>query len=166
MEPTQEFAHVFYEQLCKVFGYQGLVPSYDETRIVELFDAWKDSKNILCLKVIDTTTNEWIASSISLGFGKHCYTWASTSLREGKDYCQSEAMRWVAIQHWREYGCVDMDMVGIRAYKKKFNPEEIQVPRIILTRFRLLIFARNMAQKIYWFFNSIKGKLTKKKSEK
>jgi len=162
VEPSEEFAEVFYEQLTKVFAYQDLVPSYDLKRVKMLFKALKDKHDLICTKVSENSTEKWISSMIGFGYNKHCYTWASTSLRENRDYKQNVGQRWHAIKYWRDHGYTDLDMVGIREYKYTFNPQEIQIPRIILTRFKLLIVGRNLAQKAYWFINSVKGRLKKR----
>ena len=161
VEPTDEYAEEFYNQLTKVFSYQGLLPSYDLKRVKTLFNALKDKHDLMCTRVIENDTGKWISSLISFGFNTHCYTWASTSLREGCEHRQSEGQRWFAIKYWRDHGYADLDMVGIREYKLKFNPTDIQIPRIILTKYNFLIWGRNLAQKFYWVLNSIKGKIKK-----
>ena len=159
--PTDEYAEEFYRQLTEVFSYQGLLPSYDLHRVKQLLCALKGKRDLLCTRVIENETGKWISSGISFGFNKHCYTWASTSLREQRDYNQSAGQRWFAIRHWNSLGYRDMDMEGIRGYKWRFNPEEIQIPRIMLTRLGVLIWGRNLAKKAYWVLNSLKAKFQK-----
>ena len=159
--PTEAFAQEFYRQLKEVFAYQGLQPPYDLKRIQALFAALDGKQDLLCTRVIENETNKWISSTIGFGYNKHCYTWAATSLRENCNHMQSEGQRWFAIKHWKSRGYVDLDMVGVRGYKLKFNPQKIQVPRIILSRCRALIWGRNLAQKLFWAFNALKGILKK-----
>jgi len=157
-EIDERFAENYYKQLKMVFGYQNLVPSYDLKRVKELLNALKQRDMVLCLKV-KNPEGDCIGSSISFGFNGRCYTWGSTSIREGKDYLQSEGLRWHMMQYWRSKNCFDYDMVGIREYKIKFNPYEIQVPRIILTSTKILIWGRNSAEKLYWVLNRIKRRM-------
>lgn len=154
-----DFAKEYYSQLVEVFAYQKLSPPYDLKRVQVLIKKLAEIDAVHCLKAI-TGDGRCVGTSISFGYNKRCYTWGSTSIRgEGCDYLQSEALRWSVIKHWRERGCFDYDMVGKRDYKLKFNPFEIEVPRIILTKHKFLITLRDFAQKLYWKLNSLKNKI-------
>lgn len=156
VKPDSQFAQLYYEQICQVFRYQGLLPSYDLHRVKMLFECLQNSGRLYCLQVLDPAEKP-IACSISFGFNKRCYTWGSTSMRGKKDYRQSEGIRWRIIQYWRNKGCTSLDMVGRRSYKLKFNPVDLEVPRIILTRYKCLVWGRNLAERLYWIFNRLKG---------
>lgn len=160
-DPDDEFAQEYYSQLVSVFGYQGLAPSYDLRRVKLLLKNLADAGCLLCQRAV-TGGGKCVGTNISFGYNGRCYTWGSTSIRgENCDYLQSEALRWEMMRYWRERGCFDYDMVGRRDYKLKFNPYEIAVPRIILTRYKLLITLRDSAEKLYWRFNRIKNKIKK-----
>ena len=162
VEPTDEFAELFYEQLKLVFGYQCLAPSYDVIRVKALLSELKKENRVLCLKAFDPE-GKCRGTSISFGYYNTCYAWASTSVREGKDYCQSEGLRWHAIKYWTQKGCAYYDLAGVRLYKEQFNPYLIKVPRIILAKFSGLILLRDLAEKFYWIINSARCKIHKSK---
>ena len=154
--PNDEFAELYYSQLLKVFKYQKLSPSYDLDRVKIMLNELANKHMLLCLKVL-SPNGECIATSISFAFNGKCYSWGSTSVREGKDYLQSEGIRWYMMKHWISLNQFDYDMVGVREYKFKFNPFYIKVPRIIMTTFRPLIWGRNLAKKFYWLINKMKN---------
>lgn len=159
-EPNKEFAKLYYSQLEKVFGYQKLTPSYDIKRVECLLEALKDKQMVICLKAI-SPEGECVGTTISFGYNGRCYTWGSTNIRGGTGYQQSEGLRWNVMKYWHNKGYYDYDFVGIRENKLHFNPTELQVPRIIFTSFIPLLWCRNLAQKLYWLINSIKGKSKK-----
>lgn len=157
-EPDEEFAEGFYEQLKQVFAYQGLSPSYDLKRVKTLLRLLSEKNEVLCTKVVETETGRWRSSAISFGFNGRAYTWATTTLRDGPDYRQSEGQRWFAIRYWRDHGCKELDMVGMREYKLKFNPDFIPIHTVILPSSKLFIRGKQIALKLYWLINKIKLK--------
>lgn len=159
-KPNKEFAKLYYEQLEKVFGYQGLTPSYDLHRVEKLLEHLSKNNLVVCIKAI-SPEGKCVGTTIGFGYNGRCYTWGSTNIREDKDYNQSQGLRWQMMKYWRNKECYDYDFVGIREYKLQFNPQVIQVPRIIFTTFIPLIWARNIAQKMYWIGNVLKNKKKK-----
>lgn len=159
VEPTEEFAETFYRQLETVFSYQGLTPSYDLKRVKALLRHLGPRQEVLCTKVCENESGAWRSSAISFGFNGRSYTWATTNVRTGEDYRQSEGQRWFSIRYWRDHGCREMDMVGMRQYKLKFNPRLDPVYTVTLTPFKFLIRAKKTARKLYW-------KLNKRRSRK
>lgn len=161
-KPNDEFAELYYSQLEKVFGYQGLSPSYDLKRVKSLLNNLKKKDYVVCLKA-SLPSGECLGTTIGFGYNGICYTWGSTNIRSDKDYKQSQGLRWNMMKYWRSKKCFDYDFAGIREYKMKFNPIEIQIPRLIFTSFVPLIWARNLAQKIYWIKNSLVKRFNNKK---
>ena len=160
-EPTDEFAEEYYNQLIDVFAKQGLVPTYSLQKVKTLIHNLKDSGHILCLRIIDPN-EKCIASSIFFGMGKKFFFWGGASYRQDQMYRPNEYMIWYAINYWKEKGCTIFDMVGIREYKRKFGPVEIDYPRIILTKYEFLISLRDMAEKCYYQMIKLKGIFVKK----
>ncbi|WP_462411185.1 GNAT family N-acetyltransferase [Neobacillus sp. Marseille-QA0830] len=157
VEPTIEFANEYYDQLIDVFEKQNLKPNYNRQKVIDLIQAYQDNpEDLLCLKVCDPD-GKCIATSIFPGFNETCYFWGGASYREYQNYRPNEYMFWYAIQHWRNRGATAMDMVGLRDYKKKFNPDLVVYPRIILSKYKSLITLRNGAKKSIQLFRKIRG---------
>jgi hypothetical protein len=72
-------------------------------------------------------------------------------------------MIWYAIKYFRAKGYKVFDMYGERDYKRKFNPETISYPCIMIARFPILIKLRAIAKKLIWLRFKIRG-IGKKKS--
>lgn len=157
-DANDEFAEEYYNQLIDVFAKQGLTPSYSLEKVKRIMRIFGKTGKLLCLRVRDPEGMS-IASSIFFGFNKKCYFWGGASYREHQHYRPNEYMIWTAIKYWREKGCEVMDMVGDRAYKRKFGPEPESYALIYLTKFPILIHMRNLAKKVYWKLLEIKRKL-------
>jgi lipid II:glycine glycyltransferase (peptidoglycan interpeptide bridge formation enzyme) len=157
VEPTMEFANEYYNQLIDVFEKQNLRPNYDRKKVIDLINAYQNNPDgLLCLKVFDPD-GKCIATSIFPGLKDTCYFWGGASYREFQQYRPNEYMFWYAMKYWRGQGATTMDMVGLRDYKKKFNPEEIVYPRVIISKYRLLLTFRNIAKKAIQLFRKIRG---------
>lgn len=163
-EANDEFAQEYYDQLIDVFAKQELMPSYGLEKVKRIMHIFGKTGKLLCLRVRDPEGKS-IASSIFFGFHKKCYFWGGASYREHQHYRPNEYMIWTAIKYWREKGCEVMDMVGDRAYKRKFGPEPQSYALVYLTKFPILISMRNLAKKIYWKLLEIKRKLTSRKTK-
>lgn len=159
-EPNDEFAEKYFNQLKVVFGYQNLVPSYDCERVKKLLKNLNYmADSVYCTEMCNPEGRS-IGTLIGFAYKSTCYLFGLASYREEK-YYQSDYLVWDSILHWKELGYTSYDLVGVRDYKLKFHPELVAVPRVICCRFKILIFMRNVAQKLFWAMNSIKGNLKK-----
>jgi len=155
--PADEaFAERYCEHLKDVFAKQGLVPTYDKERVIKLFNTFKDSENITCIE-IESPDGVSIACSIVFHYNGYCYTWGTASEREYQFYRPNETIRWHTIKKCKSIGCHTMDMCGRRAYKYKFAPYDIDHLRIMVSRYKILFFMRDSAQKLYSVIQRIKG---------
>lgn len=162
VEPSDEFAEEYYEQLKDVFAKQGLVPTYSLEKVKCLMRNMKDSDMILCLKVTNPE-GRCIATSIFLGTKRKFFFWGGASYRSDQKYRPNEYMIWTAIRYWRERGCNTFDMVGVRDYKRKFGSHEEVYARLVFTKYKFLIVLRDVAKKLYFKSIEWKGKISKKK---
>ena len=154
-DPDDTFAEEYYDQLIDVFAKQDLKPSYSLEKVKLLLRTLSKTGKVLCLRVRAPEGNS-IASSIFLGFNKKCFFWGGASYREHQHYRPNEYMIWTAIKYWRDRGYEVMDMVGDRAYKRKFGPVPVSYGLIYLTKYPILISGRNMAKKAYWALLKLK----------
>ena len=157
-EPNDEFAVDYFEQLKDVFAKQGLVPTYTVDKVKRLLRHLGPSGNILCLRVRDPEGKS-IATSIFPAYNKRMFFWGGASYREYQHYRPNEYMIYTAMRYWRDRGCTEFDMVGNRAYKKKFGSWESSYPCIIVTKYRVLLILKNIAAKLYYFLGKVLWKL-------
>lgn len=158
--PSALFVEDYYEQLKDVFAKQHMLPTYSLDK-VKLLVSTIASENILCLKVFTPDHSLCIASSIFLGYNGVFYFWGCASLREYQKFRPNEYMIWTAIQYWRDKGYKLFDMVGIRDYKRKFGSFESSYTRIIMSRYKILIYIRDWAERLYFFRLNVKFKIKK-----
>ena len=159
-KPDDVFAEEYYNQLIDVFAKQDLVPSYSLEKVKNIMHTFSGTDKILCLRV-KNPEGASIASSIFFGFNKKAFFWGGASYREHQHYRPNEYMIWTAIKYWREKGCEVLDMVGDRAYKRKFGPVPERYALIYLTKYPILIKMRNLAKKIYWWLLETKKRFQK-----
>ena len=159
-EPNDAFAEKYYEQLKAVFGYQNLVPSYDCERVKKLLKNLNNIADSVYCTEMRNPEGRSVGTLIGFAYNSTCYLFGLASYREEK-YYQADYLVWDSILHWKEHGCSSYDLVGVRDYKLKFHPELVAVPRVICCRFKVLIVLRNLAQKLFWAINSLKGNLKK-----
>jgi hypothetical protein len=159
-EPNQLFVDVFYNQLAEVFSNQGMVPTYSKQRVINLLSTLKaGGVDLLCLQA-RSPNSEVIASSIFFGEAGIFYYWAGASYLSGRHFRPNESMIWFAIQHFFDHGYHSFDMVGVRDYKLKFSPELIHYNKIVATPFKFLTHFRDLAERLYFVSNRIKGWLS------
>ena len=156
VEPTDSFAEEYYKELERVFGYQGLKPSYDLKRVKSLLSHIKEiGKETLYTTIAYSPDGTPIGTLIGFGYGKTAYLWGLTIIRE-EQYYQSDALLWDSFKHWKELGYEHYDLVGVRPYKLKFHPELRQTPRITCCNLPFMIKVRDWAEKLYWVVNKLK----------
>ena len=71
-------------------------------------------------------------------------------------------MIWTAIKYWRDKGVKHFDMVGARDYKRKFGSYNQQYANMIFSNPKILICARMAAEKLYFKYIELKGKILRK----
>lgn len=156
VEPTDSFAEEYYKELERVFGYQGLKPSYDIKRVKSLLSHIKEiGKDTLYTTIAYSPEGTPIGTLIGFGYGKTAYLWGLTIIRE-EQYYQSDALLWDSFKHWKELGYEHYDLVGVRPYKLKFHPELRQTPRITCCKLPFMIKVRDWAEKMYWVVNKLR----------
>lgn len=153
-EPNDAFAEEYYKQLLDVFAKQNLVPTYTVDKVKHLLKHLGKAGCVLCLRVKDPEGTP-IATSIFPGFNKKCFFWGGASLRPFQHYRPNEYMIYTAMRYWRDKGCEEFDMVGNRAYKKKFGSWEVVYPCIVVSKYKMLYFLKEWAAKLYYFSGKV-----------
>lgn len=157
-KPNDAFAEEYYEQLLDVFAKQNLVPTYTVDKVKCLLKHLGKANKVLCLRV-KNPEGKSIATSIFPGYNKKCFFWGGASLCQYQQYRPNEYMVYTAMKYWRDRGCVDFDMVGNRAYKKKFGSWEVAYPCIVVSKYKILYTLKEWAAKLYYFSGRVLWKL-------
>mgnify|MGYP001813358405 CR=1 FL=1 len=142
------FANEYYDQLIDVFAKQGLKPAYSKQYVQTLIDSVHPSGDALLLRA-KTPDGENIASAIYFGHKEHSLFWGNGSLRSHQILRPNEALHWYALRYWKRRGVKFHDWCGPNDYKRKYGPQPYQVPRIRISRFRALGWARDAAFQLY-----------------
>ena len=155
--PSREFADEYYDQLIQVFAKQKLRPFYDKKKVYDLMDTYENNADhILCLRVCNPE-GICIATSIFIGFKETFYFWGNASYTEFQNYRPNEYMIWYAIKYWKERGVVSFDMVGFREYKRKFSPNSVEYPRIVLAKYPGMYQVRNFTKRLIQLVRKVIG---------
>ena len=160
-EPDEEFAKEYYNELIDVFAKQNLVPSYSLEKVERLLSNMKTTGRLLCLRV-RTPEGQPAASSIFFADEQRFYFWGGASYREHQHYRPNEYMLWYAIRYWRERGVKVVDMVGERAYKRKFGSVHVDYPMFKIGKYKAIVKARDLAERIYFKMMNLKFQYMKK----
>jgi len=155
-EPNDCFAEEYYEQLKDVFAKQGLVPTYGFEKVKKLINRMGKTDMLLGLRVREPNGKS-IATSIFLGYKTKSFFWGGASYKTFQMYRPNEYMIWYAIKYWRERGVKTLDMVGVRDYKLKFGPVKKEYLSIIASKYHILLYFRDIAEKLFFWILKIKG---------
>lgn len=155
-EPNEIFAEEYYEQLKDVFAKQGLVPTWGFDKVKKLMNRMGETDMLLCLRVREPNGKS-IATSIFVGDRTKFFFLGGASYKAFQMYRPNEYMIWYAIKYWRERGVKTFDMVGVRDYKLKFGSVRKEYLRVIVSKYAILVYLRDLAEKIFFQILKIKG---------
>ena len=153
--PPEGFAVEYYEHLKDVFAKQGMTPTYDYKRVKLLIDMVHPTGDLLLARVRNRD-GLCIATGIYPGFGKMSLFWGNGSLRQHQNVRPNEALHWFAMRHWKAKGVVEHDWGGAARYKAKYGVEPFDVPAFRKARHRSIQFARDLAERAYYFPRKLK----------
>jgi hypothetical protein len=139
------FAEEYYAQLRGVFHRQGLVPTYDISRVRELIKHVLPTGMLLLLRARNTE-GQCIATGIYLAMNELMYFWGGASCRAQQILRPNELLMWHAIKYWKARGITTFAMGGGGRYKQKFGAREIFVPRLIASQYPFLSRLRDAAR--------------------
>lgn len=152
----RKFVEEYYAQLIDVFAKQNLKPSYGIDKMYDLVKAYEmNPDNVLALEAI--FQDKCIATVFSFGYKDWAYYIGAASFREYQKYLPNEGLFWEHVKYWREKGVCNFDLVGYREYKMKYNPEIIKVPVFVFSKYRILVYGKNIAKKIIKSIRKLQG---------
>ncbi len=154
------FVEKYYHQLEDVFAKQKLKPFYSIDKLYDLVNAFESiPERVLALEAY--YEGKCVASLFSFGYGEWAYYMGAASYREYQKYLPNEGLFWEFMKYWNEQGVKNIDMVGYREYKMKYNPELIEIPVITFQKYPFLLRFKVFAKTIVMLFRKLKGAIKK-----
>ena len=153
-----DFVDMYYSQLIDVFDKQNLKPFYNKQKLYDLVDAFKDSPEKVFAVAIFSEDNKCVATIMSLGFNQWGYYLGAASYRDYQRYLPNERAFLCFVEHWSTLCINDLDLVGYREYKMKYNPELIDVPVIYFEKIPGLLKIKGIMRKAISFVRVLRGK--------
>jgi CelD/BcsL family acetyltransferase involved in cellulose biosynthesis len=141
----EDFADEYHEQLVEVFARQGLTPTYGPDRVRELIRNVHPTGRLLLLRAV-APTGERIATGLFPAYNGVAYFWGGASHRDFQILRPNEAVFWYAMRHWHDRGMRVFDLGGGGDYKRKYGPNELDVPFFRTSRFAGLERLRDVAR--------------------
>jgi hypothetical protein len=144
------FAEEYHAQLQDVFAKQALRPTYSSARVRKLIEHVHPSGDLLLARVRDPD-GRIIATGLFPGFGSFSFFWGNGSLREHQILRPNEALHWFAMRYWKQRGMRWHDWGGANAYKAKYGVVPFTTLALRKSRYAVLQYARDLAEKLYYF---------------
>ena len=152
------FSEEYFTHLTDVFAKQNLKPTYGQERIEKLLKHLYPTGDLLLLRARDVDGRS-IATGIYPGFNKMSYFFGNASLRKYQQARPNEAMHWYAMRYWKNRGVENHYWGGGGAYKEKYGGAQISTMSFSLSKYRIILAARLVAEKIYYYQRTVKRKL-------
>jgi hypothetical protein len=92
-----------------------------------------------------------IATGIYAGFNQFALFWGNGSLRPNQHLRPNEALHWHSMRHFKQEGLPLYDWGGRATYKTKYGVEEFSLVALCKSRFGVIRYARDLAEKIYYY---------------
>lgn len=144
------FAEEFYGQLEDVFAKQDMRPTYSCERVRKLIEHVHPSGDLLLARVRDPEGRS-IATGIYPGYGALSLFYGNGSVREHQILRPNEALHWFAMRYWKSRGVGHHDWGGANAYKAKYGVVPFETLAFRKSRFKVIQYARDTAEKIYYY---------------
>jgi Acetyltransferase (GNAT) domain len=144
------FAEEYYSQLLDVFAKQDMKPTYGLDRVKKLIEHIHPSGDLLLARARDLDGRS-IATGIYAGFNQFALFWGNGSLRPYQSLRPNEALHWHSMRHFKQLGVPLYDWGGRATYKTKYGVEEFSLLALRKSRFGMIQYARDLAEKIYYY---------------
>jgi hypothetical protein len=144
------FAEEFYSHLQDVFAKQGMTPTFGVDRVQKLVRHVYPSGDLLLARVRDPEGRS-IATGIYPGFRNFGLFWGNGSLRPHQIHRPNEALHWHAMRYFKQKGIPLYDWGGRATYKAKYGVSTFSVVAFRKSRFSVIQYARDAAEKIYYY---------------
>lgn len=145
-----QFAENYYNQLIEVFSKQGLKPTYEKKRIIDLAESLLLGKDILLYEAYLDDDKTCIATGIFVRNENLAVYYGAASCRKYQKLCPNELLMYTAIKEIHNLGTKEMEFGGGRKYKEKYGTIPFYSPRIIIAKYSILLKLKNLAKKVYY----------------
>lgn len=152
------FAEEYFRHLTDVFAKQNLKPTYGQERIERLIKHLHPTGDLLLLRARDVEGRS-IATGIYPGFNKLSYFYGNGSLRQYQYLRPNEAMHWYAMRYWKSRGVQHHYWGGGGTYKEKYGVAKITTLSFSLSKYKSILAARLLAEKLYRYPRTVKRML-------
>lgn len=153
----REFVDNYYSQLVEVFAMQNLKPFYGKDKLYDLVDAFKDSpEKVLALSA--ELDNKCVATVLSFGLNHWGYYLGAASFKEQRQKLPNERLFLAFVEHWAERSVGNLDLVGYREYKMKYNPMIIDIPTVYFEKVPGMLRMKKIARKVISCVRKARGK--------
>lgn len=149
------FAEEYFRHLTDVFAKQNLKPTYGQERIEQLVKHLHPTGDLLLLRAWDAEGRS-IATGIYPGFNKLSYFFGNASLRQFQQARPNEIMHWYAMRYWKNRGVENHYWGGGGTYKEKYGGSQIPTTSFSLSKYKTILAARLVAEKLYRYPRTIK----------
>ena len=152
------FSEEYFRHLTDVFAKQNLKPTHGQERIEKLLKHLHPTGNLLLLRARDAEGRS-IATGIYPGFNKLSYFLGNGSLRQFQKANPNEIMHWYAMRYWKNRGVENHYWGGGGAYKEKYGGAQISTMSFSLSKYKIILATRLVAEKLYRYPRSVKRML-------
>lgn len=157
-----DFMDEYYRQLLDVFDKQGLKPFYSVQKLYDIVDAFThEPEKTLALVAYEPEGNP-IATVFSLGYNDWAYYVGAASYREYQKYLPNELLFWEYVRYWNSRSVRNLDLVGVRQYKMKYNPELLDQPVVYFERIKGIKQGKDFAKASVVFIREMRTKIDEK----
>jgi CelD/BcsL family acetyltransferase involved in cellulose biosynthesis len=164
-ETDESFVAEFYAQVREVFARRGKAVPFKEDRVLNCFRHLKDAGNLLAISVSLPAGGKCIAAGLFMREGRELHLWGWAHRTEYGWHCPVELLTWTAMQSGMGAGCTTLDMAGGGDAKLKFGAvADATLCEWRWSRYAWLARARDLAESVYRWQQSARGRLTRERS--
>lgn len=146
----------FFEQLCEVFGKQGMAPPYGIERPRSLFQRLTAANRLLAVRV--RHDDEVMAAGLFPYDDRCIYFWGAGSWIKFQHLCPNELLQWTVIRCAVERGIPTYDMCGGESrFKDKFGGSDVSYNLYSRSLIPLLSPARQAYKQFHWWRLRFRG---------
>ena len=154
----KQFVDIYYSQLIGIFERQNLKPTFTREKIYDLSETMEKYPDLVCAEMAFREDGECTGTCLTFGFGNWAYYLCAANSRTKNNCHPGEGLFWSMTKHWISKGIENMDLVGVRDYKRRYSPQVQSEMVIYFERIPGLKKGKDFARKVVEFIRKIQGK--------